>query len=120
MAAKENSIDIPTLCYHPELKPEGHCRLCVVEIGAVPHTRLVNSCTYPAEPGLVVQTASEKVLASRRMVMELLLAQAPAAEHLKEMAAAMGVTKPASRKGTPRPAASCAASASAPAGRWSG
>jgi len=88
LAAKANHIDIPTLCYHPELKPEGHCRLCVVEIGEAPRTRLVNSCTYPAEPGLVVQTASEKVLASRRMVMELLLAQAPAAEHLKEMAAA--------------------------------
>ena len=57
LAAKENNIDIPTLCYHPELKPEGHCRLCVVEIGAAPRTRLVNSCTYPAEPGLVVATA---------------------------------------------------------------
>ena len=83
LAAKQNGIDIPTLCYHPELKPEGHCRLCVVEIGAAPRTRLVNSCTYPAEPGLVVQTASEQVLASRRLVMELLLAQAPAAEVFK-------------------------------------
>ena len=36
LAAKENDIDIPTLCYHPELKPEGHCRLCVVEIGDGP------------------------------------------------------------------------------------
>jgi NADH dehydrogenase/NADH:ubiquinone oxidoreductase subunit G len=101
LAAKENGIDIPTLCYHPELKPEGHCRLCVVEIGDAPRTRLVNSCTYPAEPGLVVQTASAKVLASRRMVMELLLAQAPAAERLKEMAAAMGVYETRFKKGDP-------------------
>ena len=101
LAAKENNIDIPTLCYHPELKPEGHCRLCVVEIGAAPRTRLVNSCTYPVEPGLVVQTASEKVMASRRMVMELLLAQAPAAEHIKEMAADMGVTETRFTKGDP-------------------
>ncbi len=57
LAAKANRIDIPTLCYHPELKPEGHCRLCVVEIGDAPRTRLVNSCTYPVEAGLVVQTA---------------------------------------------------------------
>ena len=49
---RSNGIDIPTLCYHPELKPEGHCRLCVVEIGAAPRTRLVNSCTYPVEDGL--------------------------------------------------------------------
>jgi len=101
LAAKANHIDIPTLCYHPELKPEGHCRLCVVEIGAAPRTRLVNSCTYPVEPGLVVQTASAKVLASRRMVLELLLAQAPAAEIIKEMAADLGVHETRFTKGDP-------------------
>jgi len=101
LAAKENGIDIPTLCYHPELKPEGHCRLCVVEIGDAPRTRLVNSCTYPAEPGLVVQTASAKVLASRRMVLELLMAQAPAAEIIKQMAADLGVTETRFTKGDP-------------------
>ena len=101
LAAKENGIDIPTLCYHPELKPEGHCRLCVVEIGDAPRTRLVNSCTYPAEPGLVVQTASAKVLASRRMVLELLMAQAPAAEIIKQMAADLGVTGTRFTKGDP-------------------
>ena len=101
LAAKENHIDIPTLCQHPELKPEGHCRLCVVEIGVAPRTRLVNSCTYPVEPGLVVQTASEKVLASRRMVLELLLAQAPAAEIIQKMAAEMGVTATRFKPGFP-------------------
>ena len=101
LAAKENGIDIPTLCYHSELKPEGHCRLCVVEIGDAPRTRLVNSCTYPAEPGLVVQTASAKVLASRRMVLELLMAQAPAAEIIKQMAADLGVTRTRFTKGDP-------------------
>ena len=50
-AARQLDIDIPTLCYHPDLKPEGQCRLCLVEIGEWPHTRLVNSCTYPAEKG---------------------------------------------------------------------
>ena len=101
LAAKENGIDIPTLCYHPELKPEGHCRLCVVEIGDAPRTRLVNSCTYPAEPGLAVQTASAQVLASRRMVLELLMAQAPAAEIIKQMAADLGVTETRFTKGDP-------------------
>ena len=105
LAAKENHIDIPTLCHHPELKPEGHCRLCVVEIGVAPRTRLVNSCTYPVEPGLVVQTASEKVLASRRMVLELLLAQAPAAEIIsRRWPRTWASPKPASKPGTPQPA----------------
>jgi len=102
LAAKANGIDIPTLCNHPELKPEGHCRLCMVEIGAAPRTRLVNSCTYPVEAGLVVQTASDKVLASRRMVLELLLAEAPAAEIIQEMAAQMGVHETRFKKGHPQ------------------
>ena len=91
LAARENGIDIPTLCHHDDLKPEGHCRLCVVEIGPPGHTRLVNSCTYPVEEGLIIQTHSERVLASRRLVLELLLAQAPAAELIREMAAELGV-----------------------------
>ena len=31
-AARENGIQIPTLCYHEALKPFGGCRLCVVEL----------------------------------------------------------------------------------------
>ncbi len=102
LAAREHGIDIPTLCYHDDLKPEGHCRLCVVEIGQPGRTRLVNSCTYPVEAGLVVQTQSEKVLASRRLVLELLLAQAPAAELIQQMAAALGVYATRFKPGHPQ------------------
>jgi NADH dehydrogenase/NADH:ubiquinone oxidoreductase subunit G len=90
-AARQNGFEIPTLCYHPDLPAEGQCRLCLVEIGEYPRTRLVNSCTYPVEQGLVVQTHSEKVLQARRMVLELLLARCPKATLIQEMAAAMGV-----------------------------
>jgi bidirectional [NiFe] hydrogenase diaphorase subunit len=91
VAAREQGFEIPSLCYHPDLPPEGHCRLCLVEIGKWPHTRLVNSCTYPVEPKLVIQTASEKVLAARRMVLELLLARCPKATLIQELAAEYGV-----------------------------
>jgi NADH dehydrogenase/NADH:ubiquinone oxidoreductase subunit G len=91
LAAREGGIDIPTLCYHDDLRPEGQCRLCMVEIGEAPRTRLVNSCTYPVEPGLTVQTRSEKVLASRRMVLELLLARTPKAKIIQDLAAQHGV-----------------------------
>jgi bidirectional [NiFe] hydrogenase diaphorase subunit len=101
LAAKDHGIEIPTLCYHPELKPEGHCRLCVVEIGEAPRLRMVNSCTYPVEPGLVVQTATDKVRMARRIVLELLMAQAPAAELIKEMAAGMGVYETRFKPGDP-------------------
>ena len=46
LAAKASGIDIPTLCYHPELKPEGHCRLCVVEIGEAPRTSRIVAMSF--------------------------------------------------------------------------
>ena len=90
-AARSHGIDIPTLCSHEELKPEGQCRLCMVEIGALGRTRLVNSCTYPVEPGLNVQTASERVVATRRLILEMLLARTPKAKLIQELAADYGV-----------------------------
>ncbi|MFA5111796.1 MAG: 2Fe-2S iron-sulfur cluster-binding protein [Desulfobaccales bacterium] len=88
---RQQGIDIPTLCHHSDLPSEGHCRLCVVEIGEYPKTRIVNSCTYPTEGGLVVQTHSEPVLQARRMVLELLLARCPHAKLIQELAAEHGV-----------------------------
>jgi bidirectional [NiFe] hydrogenase diaphorase subunit len=88
---REQGIDIPTLCHHSDLPSEGQCRLCVVEIGEWPRTRIVNSCTYPTEGGLVVQTHSEQVLQARRMVLELLLARCPKAKLIQDLAAEHGV-----------------------------
>jgi bidirectional [NiFe] hydrogenase diaphorase subunit len=100
-AARQLDLDIPTLCYHPDLKPEGQCRLCVVEINAGPRTRLVNSCTYPVEPGLQVQTHSDPVMAARRMVLELLLARTPKAELIQKLAAEHGITESRFRSADP-------------------
>ncbi len=90
-ATRQLDVDIPTLCYHPDLRPEGQCRMCLVEIGEYPMTRLVNSCNYPVEAGLKVQTHSERVIQARKMVLELLLARAPQAKIIREMAEEMGV-----------------------------
>ena len=90
-AARANGFEIPTLCYHPDLPSEGHCRLCVVEVGEDPRTRLVNSCTYPVEKGLKVQTHSDKVMQARRIVLELLLARAPKAKLIQDLARDHGV-----------------------------
>jgi len=68
--AKENGIHIPTLCYYPNTKPAGACRVCVVEIGTA--GKLEASCCTPVSPGMVVQTNTEKVMNARRMVAELL------------------------------------------------
>jgi NADP-reducing hydrogenase subunit HndD len=74
-AAKSAGIHIPTLCYHPDLKPEGACRLCVVE--ATGARGLVASCCYPVAEGMAVQTNTAKVRKARRQVVELLLASHP-------------------------------------------
>ena len=71
-AARFLGFPIPTLCHMDGLTPYGACRLCVVEIGEGPRAKLVSSCTYPAEEGLKVRTASERVLKARKMILELL------------------------------------------------
>ena len=91
--ARSVGIDIPTLCYHEKLEPYGACRLCLVEIGTPPRTRLVTSCVYPVADGLVVKTRSERVIQTRKTLLELLLARAPGAKIIKDLAEEYGVTK---------------------------
>ena len=88
--ARENGIVIPTLCSNEALEPSGACRMCVVEIKHGKRTRIVTSCLYPVAEGLVVDTKSERVLAARRLVLQLLLARCPESQQLKEMAQGSG------------------------------
>ena len=92
-AAHFYGLEIPTLCHNEGLTPFGGCRLCVVEIGEGLRTKLVSSCTYPVEEGLVVRTDSTRVWKSRRMMIELMLAMAPGSKVLQDMASKYGVTK---------------------------
>ncbi len=73
--ARENGIDIPTLCYHERLAPIGACRLCVVEVEGV--RTLVASCHTPITPGMVIHTHSPMVIETRKVIVELLLASHP-------------------------------------------
>ncbi|MFC1729615.1 2Fe-2S iron-sulfur cluster-binding protein [candidate division KSB1 bacterium] len=91
-AAKGVGFPIPTLCYLEGLSPYGACRLCVVEIHqGKADSRLVTSCTYPVEEGLVVRTASSRVMKARRMIIELLLASSPQSKVIQDLAAEHGV-----------------------------
>jgi len=92
-AARFLGFPIPTLCHKEGLSPYGACRLCVVEIGEGPKARLVSSCTYPAEEGLVVRTASSRVMRARRMIIELLLASCPQSKVIQDIASAHGVNR---------------------------
>jgi NADH dehydrogenase/NADH:ubiquinone oxidoreductase subunit G len=92
-AARFYGIEIPTLCHYDGLSPYGACRLCVVEIGEGDKAKLVSSCTYPAEPGLVVRTNTRQIVQTRRVLVELLLAMCPSSKTIQDLASAMEVKK---------------------------
>jgi len=91
-AAHELGIHIPTLCYHEEVKPHGACRLCLVEIERNGRSKIVASCAYPAEEGLVVHTDSPKVEQIRKNLVELYLALFPFNPEIKSLAKRYGLT----------------------------
>jgi formate dehydrogenase alpha subunit len=74
-AAKSAGIEIPNLCHHPELRPNGGCRLCIVEVEgkAAP----APSCGLPCEEGMVVSTQSERLQEMRREIIDLLISDHP-------------------------------------------
>lgn len=92
-AIREAGFEVPTLCNHDAVEPYAACRLCVVEIRRPGRdkSRIVTSCKYPAEPGLMVETDSEPVRETRREVLDLLLGRAPNAPRIQELAAAYGL-----------------------------
>ncbi|HUJ68951.1 MAG TPA: 2Fe-2S iron-sulfur cluster-binding protein [Syntrophorhabdales bacterium] len=92
-AARNAGISIPTLCYHEKLEPFGGCRLCIVEVESRGSTRLVVSCVYPAEKNIVVRTRSEKIDRIRKMIIELLMAHAPDAFELQDLAKEYGADR---------------------------
>lgn len=71
-AAKKANIHIPTLCNHPDLDLSGVCRVCVVEQEG--QRLLQTACSTPVSEGMVVHTNTPKVRKSRKMIVELLIA----------------------------------------------
>jgi len=72
-AAKSVGINIPTLCHHPKLEPIGACRICVVEVKG--QRSLVTSCTFPVFEGMEVETESPKVVAARKLILDMLFSE---------------------------------------------
>ncbi len=69
-AARENGIDIPTICFHDATTSNALCRICVVEVEG--QRVLQPACIVQAGAGMKVQTLSEKVIRSRRTILEML------------------------------------------------
>jgi bidirectional [NiFe] hydrogenase diaphorase subunit len=89
--AKFYGLEIPTLCYNEGLSLYGGCRLCLVEVGESSKAKLVSSCTYPVEEGLIVRTDTKRVIAARKMIIELMLSVAPNSKVIQDLASKFGV-----------------------------
>ena len=88
--AQKQEIYIPTLCHHEKLEPFGGCRICIVEVEKKGWTKPVVSCVYPVENNIIVRTRSPKVDRIRKTIIELLMAHAPDAPQLLELAKVYG------------------------------
>jgi len=119
-AARRLGIEVPVLCHDPGMDPVAVCRVCVVEVQG--SRVLPAACIRQCEPGMVVRTDTQRVDNSRKMVVELLMADHPTpcakqrlsgSCELENMAHAYGAVRhrmPATRKwnghahtGTPPP-----------------
>jgi aldehyde:ferredoxin oxidoreductase len=92
-AGRQAGVFVPTLCNHEMLEPYGACRVCSVEIEQGGRKKIVTACNYPIHDELQVFTQSEAALATRRMVLEMMLARWPNVTIIKNMAQQAGVER---------------------------
>jgi NADH-quinone oxidoreductase subunit G len=74
-AAIEAGISVPYYCFHPGLKVDGSCRVCIVKIEKMP--KLQTSCSMACTDGMVVSTRDPETTAARAGVLEFLLVNHP-------------------------------------------
>lgn len=85
--ARRYGIHIPTLCYHPALKPSGSCRMCAVEVvHHVGRTLIMLSCVLKVKNDMVIHTQGETVQKARTKALMRLIQMAPQAQRLHELA----------------------------------
>lgn len=70
-AAMAAGVYIPRLCYHPEFKPHGSCKLCTVKVNG----RQAASCTQHAVPGMVVESNTTELNDERRALLQMLFVE---------------------------------------------
>jgi formate dehydrogenase major subunit len=73
-AAQANNLYIPNLCNHPDLKPAGLCRVCVVKMD---DWKIAISCKQPVKDGMVISTEDPEVQQIRKNTVELIVANHP-------------------------------------------
>jgi bidirectional [NiFe] hydrogenase diaphorase subunit len=77
-AARNEGIDIPTLCYHKALKPYGGCKLCIVESEGPNLRKMMRpSCILKVSEGLLIETDSLRIATMRKELLSLYLSLSP-------------------------------------------
>jgi bidirectional [NiFe] hydrogenase diaphorase subunit len=90
--AKAHGIKIPTLCFHPALRPSGACKLCAVEVtGKTGRQTIMLSCILKAREDLVVKTDGDLVSKARTKAFRDLLQMAPQAKVIRNLAEQYGI-----------------------------
>lgn len=74
-AAREAKVNIPTLCYHPDLPPTAACGICIVKIKGMPN--MIRACCTPVRDGMEVTTIDPEIIEVRRTVIEAILSNHP-------------------------------------------
>lgn len=74
-AARKAGIKIPTLCYHPDLKPFGSCGLCICK--QVGSAKIIRACATPATEGMQIITHDQELYEVRRTIIQLTLSSHP-------------------------------------------
>ena len=70
-AAGEAGIYIPHLCYHKDLLPGGHCRVCTVKVNGKP----INACTMVVGSGMVIENDTAELNDWRKSIIEMLFVE---------------------------------------------
>lgn len=93
--ARKNGIHIPTLCFHPALKPSGSCKLCAVEVeNLAGHSMTMLSCVLKIKEGMLVRTKGAAVQQARAKALNRLIQMAPSSRRLQEVAAEENIPMP--------------------------
>lgn len=91
-ALRANGIKVPSLCYHPALKPSASCKLCAVEvIGDTDRSLTLLSCVLKVKDGMSIRTHGKAVEEARCKAFKDLLRMAPLAPAIRRLAAEHGM-----------------------------
>ncbi len=91
-AVMDAGFNVPTLCHHKDLTPDGTCRLCLCEVETNGKKKLVTACNYPVRSEIKVKTNTEEIKKHRKSLAEMYLGRWPNVETIQNIAKLCGAT----------------------------